>query len=124
MDVWLPVLHAPPPQTHTDFYFWGCLKEKFYATEVQDHDNLLNCIEVVAADIRNMLRKLVTVRGSLQCHCEECAQEDRGHSLNICCDVRSVCRKIPSTLTKYTQKEVLLGNNLAMLQRTSFSSVL
>jgi hypothetical protein len=38
------------------------LKDKVYVTQVQDCSDLINHIEVSAADIRNLPRQLVTVR--------------------------------------------------------------
>jgi hypothetical protein len=50
--------------TPLDFCLWGCTKEKCYATEVWDHNNLINCTEVAAAHI--VPRQLASVRGSIR----------------------------------------------------------
>jgi hypothetical protein len=54
------------------------LKENVYAVDIQDHIVLINCIEVVVADIMIQPRQLTTVRDSIQCCCEAQVQEEGG----------------------------------------------
>jgi hypothetical protein len=61
------------------FYLWGWLQEIVHVTEVWDHDDLIKCTEVAAAEIRNLPRQLVTIRVSVRCHCEAWVKEQGGH---------------------------------------------
>lgn len=59
-----------PDQLH--FFLMECIKGNVYATEVQDHDDLINRIVVTATDIRGQQRKQINIRDPRQCRCEAC----------------------------------------------------
>jgi hypothetical protein len=64
-----------------DIYLWMLEGKSLYHRSLGSQQ-LINDIEVAAAN-RNLPRQLVTVRGSIQCHCEVCSGCG-GATLNIC----------------------------------------
>jgi hypothetical protein len=62
-----PGLHVLPICTPLIFICRDTWREKVYATEVRDRDDLVNRTEVTAADI--VPRQLLTVRGSIRRRC-------------------------------------------------------
>jgi hypothetical protein len=87
---------------------WGCMKEKVNAVEVQGHDDVINRIEVAAADF--IPRQLVSIRGSIWCRCEACVQVEGAHFEHLLwlCTAHSVHWQVPTTQTeKYSKRSAL-----------------
>jgi hypothetical protein len=57
--------------------FYSCGSEGKILYDCDDLINLINYIEVAAADIRNLPGQLITVSGSIQHCCEACVQGGR-----------------------------------------------
>jgi hypothetical protein len=78
---WKHGLEVQLPQFKHPVYFnlWGFMKQKVYATDVWDREDLINSIEKPDADIRNLPTQRVKARGSVRSRCEASVQKVRVH---------------------------------------------
>lgn len=98
-------LSCPPPP----IFICGNLYHRSLGSQ-----QLIKGTDMAAADNRSLPRQLVTVRGSIQCHCEVCVQMS-GKSLQtsvICYDTHSLHWQIPARAIMYskTYSEVTTEN--------------
>jgi hypothetical protein len=120
VEVWSLGLHVLPIWP-LDFYSWGYMKEKFYAMDVLDRDDIINRTGVAAADI--VPSQLVSVRGSIRRRCEACVPAE-GYTWNICRDYAQCIQcaeKSAPHEQKSALKEALWSDDWKMLRRAEFA---
>lgn len=66
-----------PDLNPLDFYYWGCLKDKVYATPIRDEAELRERIRVAAAEISDI--HLRAVKRSFLSRCRACIREGGRH---------------------------------------------
>jgi hypothetical protein len=96
------------------------MKENVYATKVEVCDDLINRIQLTAADI--VAGQWFFVRGSILCHSELRFEAMGGHfgQLLWSCTLHSVRWQVLTARRERTQKGVLWSDEWKMLQGTEF----
>lgn len=77
--VWPP---RSPDLTPLDFYLWGTVKEKVYATRVDTREELMERISTVFQELKGKPLEIKRATRSVVNRCRKCQEENGGHIEN------------------------------------------